>query len=44
MSVQPAKSALPNRFLCEGLSKVHVFSAPKIFTTFCAPFPIEFLI
>ena len=38
MSVQPAKPALPIRFLCEELPNVHVFSA-HIFMTFCAPFP-----
>ena len=27
------------RLLCEELPKVDVFSAHKIFTTFCAPFP-----
>ena len=38
MSVQPAKPALPIRFLCEELTNVYVFSAHKMFTTFCAPF------
>ena len=37
-SVQPAKPALPIRFLCEELPNVYVFSAHKMFTTFCAPF------
>ena len=36
MSVQPAS---PIRLLCEQLPKVDVFSAHKIFTTFCAVFP-----
>ena len=39
VSVQPAKSALPIRLLYEELPKVYVFSAHKMFTTFCAPFP-----
>ena len=39
VSVQPAKPALPIRFLYEELSNVYVFSAHKMFTTFCAPFP-----
>ena len=39
MSVQPAKPALPIRFLYEELPNVHVFSARKLITTFCAPFP-----
>ena len=39
VSVQPAKPALPIRFLYEDLPKVYVFSAYKMFTTFCAPFP-----
>ena len=38
VSVQPAKPASPIRLLCEELSKIYVFSAHKIFTTFCAPF------
>ena len=38
VSVQPAKPASPNRFLCEEFKKFYVFSAHKIFTTFCAPF------
>ena len=38
-SVQPAKPALPIRFLYEQLSNIFVFSAHKMFTTFCAPFP-----
>ena len=39
VSVQPPKPALPIRFLCEQFPNVYVFSAHKIFTTFCAPFP-----
>ena len=39
MSVQPDKLALPFRFLDEELPNVYVFSAHKIFTTFCGPFP-----
>ena len=39
VSVQPAKPASPIRLLCEELSNVYVFSAHKMFTTFCAPFP-----
>ena len=39
VSVQPAKPGLPIRFLCEELPKVYVFSAHRIFTTFCVPFP-----
>ena len=39
VSVQPAKPALPTRFLYEELPNVYVFSAHKMFTTFCAPFP-----
>ena len=39
VSVQPAKPTLPVRFLYEELPKVYVFSAHKIFTTLCAPFP-----
>ena len=39
VSVQPAKPALPIRFLCEQLPKVYVFFAHKIFTVFCASFP-----
>ena len=38
MLIQPAKPAAPFRLLCEELPKVYVFSAHKIFTTFCAPF------
>ena len=38
-SVQPAKPALPIRFLYEELPNINVFSARKMFTTFCAPFP-----
>ena len=37
-SVQPAKLALPIRFLYEELPNVYLFSAHKIFMTFCAPF------
>ena len=44
MSVQPAKPASPIRFLCEELTKIYVFSAHKLFTTFCAPFSTEYLI
>ena len=39
VSIQPAKPALPIRFLYEELPNVFVFSAHKMFTTFCAPFP-----
>ena len=39
VSVQPAKPASHIRLLYEGLPKVYVFSAYKIYTTFCAPFP-----
>ena len=39
VSVQPAEPALPIRFLCEELPSVYVFSAHKVVTTFCAPFP-----
>ena len=35
MSVQPVS---PIRLLCEELPNVYVFSARKMFTTFCAPF------
>ena len=38
VSVQPAKPALPIKFLHEELPNVYVFSAHKILTTFCAPF------
>ena len=38
VSVQPAKPALPIRFLYEELPNIYVFSAHKMFTTFCAPF------
>ena len=38
VSVQPAKPASPIRFLYEELPNVCVFSAHKMFTTFCAPF------
>ena len=37
--VQPAKPDLSVRLLCDQLPKVYVFSAHKIFTIFCAPFP-----
>ena len=39
MSVQPAKPALPIKFLFEKLPNVYVFSAHKMFTTICTPFP-----
>ena len=39
MSVQPVKPASPIRLLYEELPKVYVFSARKIFTTFCGSFP-----
>ena len=39
VSVQPAEPAIPIRFLYEELPNVYVFSAHKMFTTFCAPFP-----
>ena len=38
VSVQQAS---PIRLLYERLPKVYVFSAHKMFTTFCAPFPIR---
>ena len=44
MSVQPAKPASSIRLLCEELTKVYVFPEHKLFTTFCAPFSIEYLI
>ena len=37
-SVQPAKPPLPMRFLYDELPNVYVFSAHKMFTTFCALF------
>ena len=37
--VQPAKPVLPLRFLYDELPNVYVFSAHKMFTTLCAPFP-----
>ena len=37
--VQPAKRALPIRLLYEELPNVYMFSAQKMFTTFCAPLP-----
>ena len=39
VSVQPAKPALPIRFLYEDLTNVYVFSGHKIFSTFCVSFP-----
>ena len=39
VSVQPAKPALPIRFLYEKLAKVYVFFAHKMFTTFYVLFP-----
>ena len=39
VSAQPAKLASHIRFLYKELPKVYVFSADKMFTTFCAPFP-----
>ena len=39
VSVQPVKPASHIRFLYEELPNVYVFSAHKMFTTFCAPFP-----
>ena len=39
VSVQPVKPASPIKFLYEELPNVYVFSAPKMFTTFCVPFP-----
>ena len=39
VSVQAAKPAFPIRFLYKELPKVDVFSANKMFTIFCAPFP-----
>ena len=39
VSIRPVKPALPIRFLCEELPNVYVFSAHKVFTTFCVPFP-----
>ena len=38
VSVLSAKPASPILFLYEELPKVYVFSAHKMFTTFCAPF------
>ena len=37
--VQPAKLDSPVMLFCEELPKAYAFSAHKIFTTFCAPFP-----
>ena len=42
VSVQPAKLVLPIRFLYKELLNVYVFSAHKMFTTFCAPFLISY--
>ena len=39
VSVQPAKPALPIKYLYEELPNVFVFSAYKMFTIFCASFP-----
>ena len=39
VSVRPAKPASPIRLLFEELPKVYAFSAHKMFTTFCVPFP-----
>ena len=39
VSVQPAKPALLITLLYEELPKPYVFSANKMFTTFCALFP-----
>ena len=39
VSVQPAKPASLIGLLCVELLNVCVFSAHKMFTTFCAPFP-----
>ena len=39
MSVQPVKPVSHIRLLFEEVPKVYVFSAHKIFTAFCAPFP-----
>ena len=39
VSVLPAKPALPITLLYEELPSVYVFSAHKMFTTFCVPFP-----
>ena len=39
VSVQPAKPALPIKLFYEDLPNVYVFSAHKMFTIFCAPFP-----
>ena len=38
VSIHSAKPALPIRFLYEELPNVFVFSAHKMFRTFCAPF------
>ena len=38
VSVQPAEPALPISFLYEELPNAYVFSAHKMFKTFCAPF------
>ena len=39
VSVQPTKPALSIRFSYEELLNVYLFSAHKMFTNFCAPFP-----
>ena len=39
VSVQPAKPALPIRFLYEELPNVYAFSVHNMLTIFCAPFP-----
>ena len=39
VSVQPAKLASPIRLLREDIPNVYVFSAHKIFSSFCARFP-----
>ena len=39
VSVQPAKLASPVRLLGKELTKAFVFSAHKMFATFCASFP-----
>ena len=44
VSVQPAKLVLPIKFLYEELPNVFVFSAHKIFTTFCGSFLIKYVI
>ena len=39
MLIKTAKPASYIRLLCEELPNVYVFSAHKMFTTFCAAFP-----